>query len=181
MRKWVDNEIEQLRELIDLFEDGLLIVDPLREGDPLPAFRTLVQLDGDVMSSIAASALNDPEFGKAHARHVERVSQLLRAHTERLRRRVRRLSAAMSGGGATVVGYGSYSSGLTLQFVDGMWGLMLSGAGGLVVGTIMWPLGRWVLQALISWRLGHDRRGRTNSALERLAAQVARRAATLDS
>jgi hypothetical protein len=172
MRNWIDNEIEQLRELVDLLEDGLLVVDPLREGDPQPAFRTLIQLDGDVLSSIAASALTDPQFAKAHARHVERVGQVLRMHTERLRRRVRRVSAAMSGGGAAVFGLGSYGSGLTLQLVDGAWELLVSGAGGLVVGTILWPLGRRVLQGLISWRLGHERRGRTNSALERLAGQV---------
>jgi hypothetical protein len=169
MRKWVDDEIEQLRELVDLLEDGLLVVDPLRDGDPQPAFRTLVQLDGDVMSSIAAWALSDPEFAQAHARHIEHLGQLLRAHTERLRRRARWVSMAMSSSGATVAGVGSYSSGLSLQLADASWELMVSGAGGFIAGVAIWPLGRMVLHGLIAWRRGHDRRGRTHSVLDRLA------------
>jgi hypothetical protein len=172
MRKWAATEIEHLRELVDLLEDGLLVVDPLREGDPQPAFRTLVQIDGDVMSSIAAAALSDPEFARAHKRHIEHVGQQLQAHTSRLQLRIRRLSALMSGGGAAVVGFGSYGSGLTMQLVGGSWEILLSGAGGVFVGVVAWPLGRTVLRGLITWRLGHERRGRTNSALERLAGQL---------
>jgi hypothetical protein len=169
MRKWVDNEIEQLRELVDLLEDGLLVVDPLREGDPQPVFRTLVQLDGDVMTSIAASALSDPDFAKAQARHVEHVGQRLRRHIERLRRRTRWVSMMMSSGGATVAGFGSYSSGLSLQLVDASWALFVSGAGGFVAAVAIWPLGRMVLRGVIAWRSGQHRHGRTHSALDRLA------------
>jgi hypothetical protein len=172
MRKFVEIELEQLRELVDMLEDGLLVVDGLREGDSQPAFRTLVQLDGDVMSSISAAALSDPEFASAHMRHVANVGQQLRAHTVRLRRQARWVSAFVSGGGACLVGFGSYGSGLTLEFVDGMWEMILSGAGGLFVGVVAWPLGGKVLQGVISWRLGHERRGRTNSALDRLRRQL---------
>jgi hypothetical protein len=178
MRTWAASEIEHLRQLVDLLEDGLLVVDVLREGDSQPAFRTLVQLDGDVLTSISPAALDDPDFTRAHERHLLHVGQQLRAHTDRFRVRIRRLSIVLSGGGGAVAGFGSYSSGLSLQFVDGMWAMFVSGAGGVVVAVVAWPLGRVVLQWLITWRLGHDRRGRTDSALERLKGQLARSTAS---
>jgi hypothetical protein len=161
MRKWVAAEIEQLRELGHLIEDGLLVVDVLREGDREPSFRTLVQFDGDVLLSIAAAALTDPDFADAHTRHLEHVERQLRAHTEGLGRRIRRLSVLMSGSGGAAFGFGTYGSGLTLQLVDGTWAVYASGAGSLVVGVVAWPLGRKVLQGVIKWRLGHDRRERS--------------------
>jgi hypothetical protein len=168
MRAWVNTELEKLRELVDLLEDGLLVVDGLREGDSQPVFRTLLQLDGDVMSSIAATAFSDPEFGSAHRRHIEHVGRELRAHTDRIRRRARGLSFLVSGSGAALVGYGSYSSGMMLQLMDASLAMLVSSVGSVLVGVVVWPLGRTALQALISWRLGHERRGRIDLAIERL-------------
>ena len=52
----------------------------------------------------------------------------------------------MSGSGAALVGYGSYGSGLTLQLMDASWAMFVSGAGSLLVGVVVWPLGSTALR-----------------------------------
>lgn len=172
MRDWFDTQMEHLREYAEVFHDGLLIVDVLREGDPKPTFRTLVQVDGDMLAFIDSRALNDPEFARAHARHIAHVKERLDALTARPRRWANMLSLVVSGIWTGVTGVVVQESELATQLVGEPWDVLLSVAMGFVVGTIVWPLGRRVLQRLIAWQIGLGARARTNSALERLTGQA---------
>jgi hypothetical protein len=172
MRDWFETEIEHLREFVELYEDGLLIVDVLHEGDPAPSFRTLVQLDGDVLSLIDADALSDPKFAEARDRHMAHVNARLQLLIARPRRWAIGVSLIVSGVWTGVTGVVTQSTGFATQMVGERWDEIFSVAGGFLIGTIVWPLGRRALQRLIAWRIGERSRARTNSALERLLGQV---------
>ncbi|PRQ05297.1 hypothetical protein ENSA5_04160 [Enhygromyxa salina] len=83
--------LAELRELlVDLIEGGVVITEPPSpvEGEQV-AFRTLIQLDGDICMSIHAEALADPDFAATCARHIAHVREELARHTRALRRWVR--------------------------------------------------------------------------------------------
>lgn len=174
MRRWFRREIEQLRQLAELYEEGLLVVDVLHEGDATPSFRTLVQSDGDVMSSIAAAALSDPDFAAAHARHLENIGQRLQSPTARLRRWSVRLSMIVSSTGAVLFGVLVHVIGLVTHTASSSWHELAVLVGSALGGAVGWPLGR----QLLAWLVGRlirklaDDRANASSALDRLAGQV---------
>ena len=65
------------------------------------AFRTLIQLDGDICLSIHAQALQSPDFAAAYARHNARVHDVLARRKAALRRSIRGASwiTGLLGGG----------------------------------------------------------------------------------
>jgi hypothetical protein len=168
MRKWISKELQPVRELVELYENGLLVVDVLREGDAQPAFRTVVQIDGDVLSIIGAGAVKDPNFAEAYARHIEHVGARLRALTDRPRRWARRFSAVVSGVWTGLVAVGMRGSGTATQIVGEAWDEVYSAACGFLVGVVVWPLGRRLLRRVVAWGLEEERRARALAALARL-------------
>jgi hypothetical protein len=172
--RWFKRELEPLRQLAELYEEGLLVVDVLHEGDAAPSFRTLVQIDGDVMSSIAATALTDPEFAAAHARHLQHIGERLRTPTDRLRRWSVWLAMLTSSTGAVVFGIFVHVIGIVTQTASSSWHELVVFVSSALGGLVGWPLGRrllfWVVGRLI--RKYADGQLKTNAALERLAGTV---------
>lgn len=149
MRRWFKRELEQLRQFAELQQDGLLVVDVLHEGDARPSFRTLLQLDGDVLSSIASSALTDPDFAAAHARHLQHIGERLRMPTDRLRQWSLWASVIVSCTGAVVSGVVVDVIGPASSTWHDRWILLGSalGAGiGLPLGhkLLFWVVGRLI-------------------------------------
>src|SRR5690349_16737656 len=140
MRQLFANEIEKLRELAEVYEDGVLVIDVLREGDPRPSFRTLVQIDGDVTTTIDPEALEDPKFGEAHARHIDNVSRRMRVLAESPRRWVMTFSAVVGGLWTGLVAMGSQASGWATAVVGETWDVVFSVASGFAMSVIVWPL-----------------------------------------
>jgi hypothetical protein len=173
-RRWFIRELEPLRQLAELHEEGLLIVDVLHEGDAAPSFRTLVQIDGDVMSSIAAAALADPDFAAAHARHLQHIGERLRTPTDRLRRWGVWVSMLASSTGAVVFGVGVHVLGIVTQTASSSWHELVVFVSSALGGIVGWPLGR----RLLWWGVGRlirkyaDGQLKTNAALDRLAEKV---------
>jgi hypothetical protein len=174
MRRRFRQEFEQLRQLVEICEGGLLVVDVLREGDAAPSFRTLVQIDGDVMSCIAAAALADSDFAIAHARHLEHIERQLRAPSGMLRRWRVWLTMLVSSGAAVVFGVFVHVLGLVTQTASSTWHELAVLVGSTLGAAVGWPLGR----RLLGWIVGRlvrkiaDDRALTSSALARLAGQV---------
>jgi hypothetical protein len=173
MRGWLGREIDQLRMLGEIYDEGLLVVDVLHEGDATPSFRTLVQIDGDVMSSIATAALMDPDFAAAHARHLEHVGERLRAPTAGLRRWSVWLSMSASSTGAVLFGVFVHVLGLVTQTASSNWHEIVVLLGSMLGGAFGWPLGRRLLWWVVGRAISKYANGRVNpnAALERLAAQ----------
>lgn len=96
--------------LAELAAGGLLIVDPfpdaVGQGEEQIAFRTLVQLDGDVCLSIHAGVVARSDFAElfaAHSRHVREVLEYKGARLRRLANIFSRFGlvlGALGGGGA---------------------------------------------------------------------------------
>lgn len=172
MRRWFDSEIELLREYAEVYEDGLLVVDVLHESDAQPTFRTLVQVDGDVLSMIGAGAAADPEFANAYARHMDHVAARLRALVERPRRWTRGVSMVLSGVWTGLVAVAMRGSGMATLLVGEVWDELLSVAGGFLMGALVWPLGRMLLREVVARRLARERSARTKSVLARLTGQA---------
>lgn len=148
---------EQLRELLgDLGTGGLLITDSLvsdehggsREDMPV-AFRTLVQLDGDICTTIRASALDDPEFAAAHARHLAHVDRALRQRTRTLQRwttRPTRLFGLLGLG----LGCGAdWQLQLAVQLIDGALSWAVTAGAGVLGAVVASMLGRLLVGRLI--------------------------------
>jgi hypothetical protein len=83
---------EWVSVLGELASGGMVVVDRFEDdqpddhsGEEQIAFRTLVQLDGDMCLSIHAEALARPDFGEALARHTEHVRAVLGDELDRLR------------------------------------------------------------------------------------------------
>ena len=109
-----------LRDFLrELAGGGVVLSEPLvglrgvESDDPTQvAFRTLIQLDGDICLSIHALALKSPDFAAAHARHLARVDDLLGRRTTKLHRSLKGISWATGLlGGGLVLASGSGAGG----------------------------------------------------------------------
>ena len=167
----IDNEIAKLRTLVEMYEEGVLVVDVLNEGDARPSFRTLVQVDGDVMSSIDPAAIGHPKFDEAHARHIEHVSERLRALTDGPRRWSMRFSTVLSGVWTGLIAIGSQGSGWATAVAGETWDEVFSVASGFAMGVIVWPMGKMLLKQVISLAMEAERNSKTQSVIARLTGQ----------
>jgi len=78
------------------------------------AFRTLIQLDGDICLSIHAQALKSPDFAVAYARHIARVDKVLGRRMTTLRRSLKGVGWAtgLLGGGLVLASGGELAEAL---------------------------------------------------------------------
>jgi hypothetical protein len=179
----LDQWIAQLSgRLGDLECHSVVISDAFGGGEAAQAneqiaFRTVVQLDGEVLTSIHARALADPDFAGAHARHLARVEEVLRAHV----RQLERLATAATWGLAALTGGVMYGGGSWFDVVESVADLAypeLVTFGASCVGAALTSvLGRKLLGRLIPRLAGRERARRKDDAL----AEIAKVATTFES
>jgi hypothetical protein len=127
-----------IAELLNEFTaGGIVIVDrfPDRQDDQV-AFRTLLQLDGDVLCSIHAEALGRPDFAQLLEQHQAHVCKVLDAKRQRLRVLTTSFGVAIG-----MLGAGISFSGLAadLQAISVGWAIAATGSVG---GVLLWALRR---------------------------------------
>ncbi len=146
-----------LREFLrELAGGGVLLTEPLTglrgaesdDGDQV-AFRTLIQLDGDICLSIHPQALKSPDFAAAYARHNARVHDVLARRKATLRRSIRGASW-ISGllGGGLVLASGSGEE-LTQMLLPSAYADLGSAAVALAGGLLTSRLGRLLTRQLL--------------------------------
>lgn len=97
--------------LADLVSGGILITDPLPPSARQPGlctqigYRTFVQLDGDICTSIHAKALACPEFTSTYNAHLARVQALIGGRISWLLRSLRQLRWLIAGAGLGITLY----------------------------------------------------------------------------
>ncbi|HGG57817.1 MAG TPA: hypothetical protein ENK31_08490 [Nannocystis exedens] len=141
---------EQLSEacevLTELMVEGVLITDPL-PASACPAgsgneigYRTFVQLDGDICTSIHAKALACPEFAATYSSHLQHVQTLLGKRISWLLRSIRKIRWFVAGAGLGITLYAP-SSWIELTDVSShiAWSLAVA------------PLVAWFLSKLTRW------------------------------
>ena len=125
--------------LNDLTSGGVVIVDrfPDRDDEQV-AFRTLLQLDGDVILSIHAEALARPDFRALLDGHQQHVCRVLDAKGQRLRTLANGFGVAV---GVVGLGAGVSFGGLAteLQSISVEWAIAAAGSVG---GVLLWALRR---------------------------------------
>lgn len=151
-----DRDFRQL--LAELSAGGLLIVDRFPDrADEQVAFRTLLQLDGDVVLSIHADALNRPDFAELLAEHQRHVAAVL----DSKRKRLRTLASSFGIGAGlfscvlgTGLGYGGFV--IELQSLSLEWAIAAVGTvGGVLVVAVRRTLGELTLRFFLRrWSRG---------------------------
>lgn len=152
-RAFAEFDFRQL--LGDFTTGGLVIVDrfPDRDDDQV-AFRTLLQLDGDVIFSIHADAVVRSDFAELLGNHQRHVRAVLEAKGKRLRLLASGFGYALGFVGITGVGAGVGLGDLTsfLQSLTVEWAIAASGSvGGVLLVARRRNLGDAVLSVLLRW------------------------------
>ncbi len=147
----------RLRDFLrELANGGVVLTYPLaalpgidHEDDAQVAFRTLVQLDGDICLSVHARALASPGFEAAYTLHRSRVHKALQRRAIKVRRSVRGIgwAAGLLGGGLTL------TSGTGAELVDRIapvaYAELLELAVAIAVGFALSGLGRLLVRRLL--------------------------------
>lgn len=135
------------RLLGEFTSGGIVIVDrfPDRDDDQV-AFRTLLQLDGDVLMSIHKDALVRPDFGALLDKHQSHVCEVLDAKGQRLR--VLANGFGIVFGVIGLGGAGASFGGLVvgLQTISLGWAIAATGSVG---GVLLWALRRAIGDVLL--------------------------------
>lgn len=171
LREWTARLSERLGDL----ECRSVVVSEGFDGgeasgpDEQLAFRTVIQLDGEILSSIHARALADPDFAGAHARHLARVGQILRAHIRQLERLARAATWGLAGlAGAVVYGSGACFE-LAEAVVDAAYAELLTLGVSLVVAALASVMGRALLRRWLPRLAARERLRRKHEALDAIA------------
>ncbi len=152
----------RLRDFLrELANGGVVLTSPLAalpgidaDGDGAQvAFRTLVQLDGDICLSVHAKALASPGFEAAYARHRARVHGVLRRRALTVRRSVRGVgwAAGLLGGGLTLGSLLASERGAQLghRFAAAAYADLIALTLATGVGLMMSWIGRAVVRRLL--------------------------------
>jgi hypothetical protein len=149
------------RQLLgELTTGGVVIVDrfPGRDDEQV-AFRTLLQLDGDVLLAIHADALARPDFAELLAQHQAHVCKVLDAKGQRLKRLSTGFGVAV---GVLGLGAGASFGGLAadLQSLSVEWAIAAaSSVGGVLLWAWRRALGEVGLRLLLRrWAFARLRR-----------------------
>jgi hypothetical protein len=151
-------ELDFPQVLGEFTSGGVVIFDrfPDRDDDQV-AFRTLLQLDGDVLLSIHAEALARADFAELLDNHQKHVCKVLDAKAQRLRRLANNFGIAFGlvglGAGVSFGGVASYLQSISLE-----WVIAASGS----VGGVLWAARRtlgdfWLRAVLRRWAFARAR------------------------
>ncbi len=140
--------------LAELLAGGALITDPLpasacpRGPSSEIGYRTFVQLDGDICTSIHARALACPEFAATYNAHLQHVQTLLGERISWLLRQVRKLRwcVAFAGLGLTL-----YAPSSWIELADVSTRIAWTLAVAPLVAWLLSILTRWLVHRWLRW------------------------------
>lgn len=149
--------LDRLCELAEFRDQGLTVVDTFEGDEQRVAFRTVVQLGGELLVLVDPELLEHPRFGELHQAHAEHVRARLSEVVTRLRRWLRGVTWIGVGGVALLTGSLSASLGLSELLIGEVEHALHVGLAA-VLGGVAWPLGGKLLGVFVRRRLGEQSR-----------------------